>query len=184
MRTAALALVCTATLGCMGYLGSVLGSYAGGAAVGTDAAPPSEPAPSTAQARLAEWSGCMTLENWQASGMSSWPYKVTEGATVCSSCHADGLGRVNTNPHGDEMLTMNRYEVFIGGFFAVTSDGGALDVVPAYDKLAAVGGGLEDHPTFAVGQGDQAFQALETFYQATRAARDSGACAPPGFPTE
>ncbi|HEU5060100.1 MAG TPA: hypothetical protein VFU21_26390, partial [Kofleriaceae bacterium] len=63
-----------------------------------------------------------------------------------------------------------------------SSDGGALEVVPAYDKLATVAGGAGDHPTFPFGEQDPAYQALAGFHQLTRAARDAGACGPAEFP--
>lgn len=142
---------------------------------------PADGAPAGARAVLAEWSGCMTLASWQTSGMSSWAQKVTEGATVCSSCHGDGLARVYASTDDQAMFEMNRYEVFITGFFTLASDG-ALEVVPAYDKLAAVAGGAGDHPTFLTGESDPAYQALASFHQLTRAARDAGTCGPAEFP--
>lgn len=150
---------------------------------GADAgAPAADAAPREARAVLAEWSGCMTLASWQASGMAGWAQKVTEGATVCSSCHGEGLARVNTDPDQEAMFTMNRHEVFITGFFALADDGGALEVVPAYDKLDAVAGGAGDHPTFPTGEADPAYQALARFHELTRAARDAGTCGPAEFP--
>ena len=113
--------------------------------------------------------------------MSAWADKVTEGATVCSSCHGEGLARLYATGVQQAMFDMNRHEVFITGFFALAADG-ALEVVPAWDKLAAVAGGAGDHPTFLIGESDPAYQALAGFYQLTRTARDAGACGPAEFP--
>ncbi|RMH40873.1 MAG: hypothetical protein D6689_12510 [Deltaproteobacteria bacterium] len=133
---------------------------------------------------LAEWSGCMNLTNWDASGMATWADKPTEGGTVCSSCHGDGLARFFANTDDTLMFTYNRYETFITGFFTIgTRPDGTVDIVPAYAKLDLKGGGANNHPTFAVGDADPYYQALETFYQLTLQRRQAGLCDPPGFPT-
>jgi hypothetical protein len=139
-------------------------------------------AAATPRTLLAQWSGCMTFDHWQASNMAGWAYKATEGGTVCSSCHGDGLARFDTHIDAAEMFQRNRYETFITGFFTLTSDTGALDVAPALEKLERVAGGDQDHPTFPTGQADPHIQALERFYQLTIDTRAAGGCGPADFP--
>ena len=157
---------------------------------GPDAGEPGDPPPANPDAApvnvdlLAEWSGCMTQVNWDAAQMGSWSQKLSEGGTVCSSCHGDGLGQFNTDTDNVAMYASNRYAVFITGFFSLgVLPGGEVDVVPAYDKLSRKGGGDNNHPTFAVGQGDEHYEHLDTFYQLTMQARQAGLCGPPEFPT-
>ena len=83
----------------------------------------------TALGTLAKFSGCMTKQNFVDSEMYRWANKDAEGST-CSSCHQDGLARFNTNPDRNIMFTMNRYEVFILGFFTV-----AVDPITAENKV-------------------------------------------------
>jgi hypothetical protein len=157
----------------------------GGSASGVDAgivAPPdAEP---VAVDPMAQWSGCMLLVNWNAANMGSWAQKPAEGGTVCASCHGDGLARFNADSNADLMFAYNRYEVFIGGFFTLaTAADGTLDVITAKDKLKLKGSGISAHPTYATGDADPYFSALETFHLLTWQARRDGICGPPIYPT-
>jgi len=132
---------------------------------------------------LAAWSGCMSLTNWIQADMGSWADKNAEGGTVCSSCHADGLQRFNTNGDETEMFTMNRYELFIIGFFTVSLDpeSGDANIVPAIDKLERMGNGTTLHPTYSID--NEHFDRLEQFYQLTLQDQQAGGCGPATFPT-
>lgn len=131
---------------------------------------------------LAEWSGCMTLGNWEAAGMSAWANKATEGGTVCASCHGDGLARFNAHVDGNAMYQYNRYEVFITGFFTLSVEDGEVIVVPALDKLTDKGQGSNNHPTYITSPSDPYFLALEQFHQLTLQQRQAGLCGPASFP--
>lgn len=137
-----------------------------------------------ATSALEEWSGCMTIANWNAANMGAWADKGAEGDAVCGSCHFRGLMGFDTSLDPTEMFERNRYEVFIRGFFALSG----TDVVPAFDKLRSKGQGDNSHPTFLVGNatdggGDIHFESLQQFYTLTKAAKDAGSCGAPGFPT-
>ena len=149
---------------------------AGGGAdggTGADAAAPAD--------LLAEWSGCMTLERWEASRMGAWASKPSSLGTICSDCHADGLAFFYASPTSQQMFTYNQYQRFVGGFFTLTIDEatGQLDIAPAWAKLAAKGEGQNNHPLYAVGPGERYFQYLEAFARATREARAVGDCGAP-----
>lgn len=131
---------------------------------------------------LAEWSGCMTLGNWEAAGMGAWSNKATEGGTVCSSCHGDGLARFNSNVDTTAMYQYNRYEVFITGFFTLSGEDGEVVVVPATEKLDNKGAGSNNHPTYITSPGDPYYQALDQFYQLTLQQKAAGLCGPATFP--
>ncbi|HEU5059928.1 MAG TPA: hypothetical protein VFU21_25530 [Kofleriaceae bacterium] len=139
----------------------------------TDAAPPVD--------LLAEWAGCMTLEQWEGSRMGAWANKPSSLGTICSDCHADGLAFFYANPASAQMFETNRYRRFVTGFFTVTTDEetGLPDIAPAWSKLVAKGEGQNNHPLYAVGPGERYFEYLEVFARATRDARTAGLCGPP-----
>ena len=143
--------------------------------------PDAEPVPTDAEP-YAELSGCMTLANWETAQMGSWANKPTEGGTVCSSCHGDGLARFHTDADPASMFQYNRYEVFITGFFTLEVDAGEVVVVPALDKLMLKGAGEGSHPTYITGPGDVYFQRLQQFYDLTMATKAAGGCGPAEFP--
>jgi len=131
---------------------------------------------------LAEFSGCMTQEDWDASSMGDWAQKPVEGGTVCSSCHGQGLALFDTNVDSVEMFTRNRLEVFMtaGGFFTTNDDGSA--VVGSTATLDVKGGGLGAHPTYGTGQGDPDYQNLAVFVQLTNDRLAAGDCLESDFP--
>lgn len=142
--------------------------------------------PTDSRTLLAEWSGCMTLENWEASEMGTWDNKGTNNGQ-CANCHNEGQFWININPTSEIMFEMNRYELFITGFFAPKMNpDGTGEVVPAYDKLVRVGQGNQGgslHPTFNTDiENDVYFQRLTEFYNLTKALKDAGQCGPSGFP--
>ncbi|RMH40872.1 MAG: hypothetical protein D6689_12505 [Deltaproteobacteria bacterium] len=142
-----------------------------------------DPPPASTNA-FAEWSGCMTKANWDAAQMGDWADKRAEGGDTCSTCHADGAFRFNTNPTNDTMFTMNRTELYIIGFFTVKVNAdGSQQVIPAYDKLERMGNGSTLHPRFDYGPDDPYFQRLAEFHQLTEQTKLAGQCGPAQFPT-
>src|SRR5262249_1165180 len=121
-------------------------------------------------------SSCMTIENWNASGMGAWAHKQVEGGAECNLCHGAGGWKVDTNVNSDEMFRRNRLQTFVFAFF--TTDG--KTVLTATPKLEAKGNGEDTHPTFQVQ--DAYFANLDQFFQLTDARRVAGQCGPPGFP--
>jgi hypothetical protein len=132
---------------------------------------------------FAEWSGCMTIDNWNASNMGDWSDKGSDEGP-CQNCHADGAWRFNTNPTNNTMFEMNRYQLYIIGFFTVKVEtDGSQTIIPATDKIVRMGNGTTLHPRFNVNPDNQDFLNLEEFYNLTMQAKAAGQCAPPGFPT-
>lgn len=132
---------------------------------------------------LAAWSGCMTVASWNQAEMGSWADKPTDDGEVCASCHADGAYRFNTADDSDLMFEMNRYPLYIIGFFTVgvTTDGEEV-VLPAAEKLVRMGDGSTLHPRFGTGPGDPYFAAMARFYSLTRDIQIAGQCGPPVTP--
>lgn len=144
---------------------------------------PGDGDPAPAASALAAWSGCMTKANWDATGMGAWSDKQTEDGDGCATCHDDGAYRFNTNDDNDQMFQLNRYPLYIIGFFTVAVDpDGTEHVVPAHDKLVRMGNGSTLHPRFGMAEGDPYFGYLDDFHAATAAIQAAGQCGPPVTP--
>lgn len=158
------------------------GVDAGSATPTADAAPqPDGRAPAIDP--FEEWAGCMTQANWDAAKMGSWANKTSSFGTICADCHGDGLKHFYTNLDNAQMFQYNRLETFITGFFTIAPDeNGVNAIVPAFDKIERKGNGDNNHPLFAVGQGDQYFKRLDQFAELTRQRKEAGLCDPPGYP--
>jgi mono/diheme cytochrome c family protein len=132
---------------------------------------------------LAEWAGCMSLDDWVASGMARWGDKESEKDGPCLTCHDDGLARFFAGPDATEMFSMQRFELYIIGFFTVrVRPDGTQEVVPALGKLRRMGTG-NFHPRFQTDlDGDAEFAGLEQFHQLTMTRKTGGDCGPAGFP--
>jgi len=132
---------------------------------------------------LAEWSGCMTKANWDNAQMGSWANKGSDEGP-CSTCHNDGAFRFNANDDNDTMFSMNRYQLYIIGFFTVKVEtDGTQTVIPAYDKFERMGNGSTLHPRFNYSLDSTTLQRLEQFYQLTMETKAAGQCGPAQFPT-
>lgn len=139
--------------------------------------------PPVVASALEAWSGCMTKASWDAAQMGTWADKPTDDGDVCATCHNDGAYRFNTNDQNDRMFELNRYPLYIIGFFTVGVDpDGSETVVPASDKLVRMGNGSTLHPRFATDPGDPYFQAMARFYSLTFDVQAAGACGPPVTP--
>lgn len=142
---------------------------------------PEDQGPVASSDPMARFSGCMTLTDWQESQMGDWDNKPSSEGP-CDTCHNDGLARLNTNTNNDTMFEMNRYELYLIGFFTVQVDpDGTETVVPAYDKLMRMGSG-NFHPNYNTDLNDQYFQYLEDFYQRTMNNMANGNCPETGYP--
>ena len=132
---------------------------------------------------LAEFSGCMSLEDWSLTNMGGWADKETDQDGPCSTCHDDGLARLFASGDSSQMFAMHRYELYIIGFFTVKVEpDGAQTVVPALGKLRRMARG-NFHPNYLTDQeGDPDFANLEQFYQLTMTRKESGQCDPAAFP--
>ena len=132
---------------------------------------------------LAEWAGCMTLDDWVASNMARWADKETTQDGPCSTCHDDGLARFFAGPDATEMFSMQRFELYVIGFFTVRAlPDGSQEVVPALGKLRRMGTG-NFHPSYQTDlDGDAEFAGLEQFHRLTMSRKAGGDCGPAGFP--
>ncbi|MBA3396342.1 MAG: hypothetical protein H0T89_27170 [Deltaproteobacteria bacterium] len=135
-------------------------------------------------ALLAEWSGCMSLENFTATMMSpAWANLVSTGGQTCSNCHSSGEYGFVANPVDGVMFDMIATKRFyLQQFFVVdfTTGLSAAKVVvnrANINNVATAQPPHAQHPTFPVM--NPGMSALDNFYERTRLRRLQGMCDPP-----
>lgn len=167
----AVALVTSIVLG--GCLGD-LPSGGGGPGVQVDAGT-GQPDAQTIdlKAVLREWSGCMTLANFQAANMTTaWSTLTTSDGKQCLNCH--GQGEFNFIASGDEAvffagITQHSYLMVM--YFSVDAATKKVVVNPQSFKSANSKAG---HPKFNA-EANQGITALQMFHATTAANTACGA---------
>ncbi|MCA9676133.1 MAG: hypothetical protein H6709_16175 [Kofleriaceae bacterium] len=139
--------------------------------------------PTTSREALAQWSACMSVDDWLSSQVYTWANKGSERGQ-CMSCHNQGAGGYYASNDPNEMYSMNRYELFITTFFTATPVNVAdpsqgYKIVVNESKLRAKANAT-GHPSYNP-DGNQ-MNYLHDFYDLTEARRLAGTCAPGGFP--
>lgn len=130
---------------------------------------------------LAEWSGCMDLAQFQASGMAdAWADKGTNQGD-CDACHnlcADGFCASNVDIRIFDAITQDPGLML--SYFTIDETGTNVIVnTPRLEKVATGQPPHQGHPRFNV-NGD-AMDRLQNFYQQTLARKTAGTCLPPRF---
>jgi len=147
--------------------------------------PPGETTPTTSREALAQWSGCMSIDDWRSSLVFQWADKSTERGD-CKSCHNNGAGGYYASADDDLMFEMNRFEIYITTFFTaapkdITNPALGYEVKVNEQKLRSKANAT-GHPSFNPDGGEQ-MQYLYNFYDLTNARIAAGTCGPAGFPT-
>jgi len=145
---------------------------AGTPPVEVDAAPP----PPDAKTLLANWSGCMTLANFQAANMTqAWGNLTTDGQKECSNCH--GTGQFGVIISKDENLffqLISQHSSYLITYFTVQGS----EVVIDSAQFENAGVNDASHPRFNPTT-NAGMTALQTFYDSTKAAQAAGTCGTP-----
>lgn len=141
--------------------------------------------PTTSREALAQWSACMTLEDWNTSLVYQWSNKGSERGQ-CESCHNQGAGGFFANNDSDLMFEMNKFEIYITTFFTaapvnIADPSQGYQVLVNEQKLRQKANAT-GHPSYNPDGGNQ-MQYLQNFYDLTKARLQAGTCPPPGFPT-
>jgi len=150
-----------------------------------DGAPePGTLTPTTSREALAQWSACMSIDDWNTSLVFQWADKGSERGQ-CMSCHNQGAGGYYANDDSDLMYEMNKYEIYITTFFTaapinVADPSQGYQVLINEQKLRAKANAT-GHPGYNPDGGNQ-MQYLRNFYDLTKARIDAGTCPPAGFP--
>lgn len=141
--------------------------------------------PTTSREALAQWSGCMSIDDWRSSLVYQWADKGSERGD-CKSCHNQGAGGFYAADDANIMFEMNKYEVYITTFFTaapkdITNPSLGYEVKINEQKLRSKANAT-GHPGFNPDGGNQ-MQYLRDFYDLTMARITAGTCGPAGFPT-
>lgn len=149
-----------------------------------DPEPPISATPATSREALAQWSGCMSIDDWLTSQVYQWADKGSERGQ-CMSCHNQGAGGYYATADDNTMFEMNRYEIYITTFFTaapinVADPSQGYQVLMNESKLRAKANAV-GHPSYNPDGGNQ-MTYLRNFYDLTKARIAAGTCGPAGFP--
>lgn len=168
--------------GCMGQIDSGQGGPGGMDDPGaqpdagiTTPPTPDAPPPLTAKQVMEQWSGCMTLADFQTANMTeAWSELAASNNQLCRNCHGDGGFSFITSP--DENLfftTISEHSFYLVKFFSVQGP----DVVINTGSFQNAATTLASHPRFNASE-NAGMIALKTFYDATLARKTAGTCDP------
>ena len=115
---------------------------------------------------LSQWSGCMTMPNFQAANMtSSWSTMTTNSAQQCVNCHDGGqFGFMASDDEAAFFAGISQHSSLMKMYFTVDL---ATEKVIVNTSSFASANGKTGHPKFNTMNAGMA--ALETFYAATAA---------------
>jgi hypothetical protein len=135
---------------------------------------------------LQEWSGCMTLVNFEAADMRAWGNVNAGGGGNCKTCHSQGeYGHVAANTSTLFFPYISEDKYYLLQYFAVDLSMGlaAAKVIINDRSFEGVGNRLaphQQHPNFDP-QNNNGYAALQTFYNTTMSAKTAapgGVCGP------
>lgn len=135
-------------------------------------------------ALLREWSGCMSLTNFQSSSMTSWADLMSTNFQTCSDCHMTGQdGFIATPDAAAFFATISTDKSYLLQYFSVDLTAGVATakVVVNHASFDAVGNAVPPHtthPTFD-SMTNQGMAALLQFYDLTLQRKLMKACDPP-----
>lgn len=140
------------------------------------------------QRLLAEWTGCMTLQNFEAADLRAMGnVNANNNGGQCKTCHALGeygfIASNTSNPNFFPTITEDKY--FLLQYFAVDLSGGVANAKiivndRSFQGVAQQLAPHQAHPSFNA-TNNNGYQALTQFYNTTMAARNAapnGVCGP------
>lgn len=139
--------------------------------------------PAAATIRLTkEWSGCMTLTNFQTANMKQWG-NMRADDSACKTCHVNGeYGQIAADTDEPFFTTISTNKYYMAQYFTVDLSAGvaAAKVIINTRSFIGVGTALAphiEHPRFKL-EGSTGYQALQKFYDLTVANKAAGTCGP------
>jgi cytochrome c553 len=161
------------------WLTKELESRAGGTPTG-----PTDESPAAASLRLTkEWSGCMTLANFQTAKMTDWG-NMRANNSACRTCHGAGeYGQIADSVANPFFTVISTNKYYMAQYFTADLSGGVANAKMIINtrSFTGVGSGLAphiEHPRFKL-DGSAGMIALQKFYDLTMAAKTAGTCGPP-----
>jgi hypothetical protein len=156
----------------------------GGGGTGSGGTGGGETPQAASQRLLGEWSGCMTLANFEAADMRNFGNVNAGGGGNCKTCHALGeFGHIVSNVSQPFFQTITENKYYLLQYFSVDLSMGvpAAKVIINTRSFAGVGNRLaphEAHPGFNP-TNNAGMTALQKFYTDTMAKKTAGTCDPP-----
>jgi hypothetical protein len=128
------------------------------------------------KALLREWSGCMSLENFNTANMTqAWATLGGDDDRLCMSCHQGGLGFYIVNTPQTFFDVLSSTSAFLVKYFSVSTVENKVVVnTGSFENANKIAG----HPTFPV-KTNPGFLALEEFYTLTATRKMMGQCDQP-----
>jgi len=166
--------------GCMGQLDTGSG---GGGPVGTQPDASTEPTPPTPDAPpavtprqvLEQWSGCLSIGNFQTANMAqAWGNLTASNGQLCRNCHGDGgYSFITTLDETVFFSTMSGYSTYLVKFFSVQGS----DIIVNTGSFKNAGVTLPSHPRFDPAN-NAGMTALKKLYDDTKARKAANTCDP------
>lgn len=142
------------------------------ASITTPPTTPDAPPSVTPKQVLEQWSGCMTLTNFQSANMAQAWGNLAAGSQLCRNCH--GTGGYSFVATADEPLffaTMSEHSGYLVKFFTVQGN----DVMINTASFQRAGVMLPSHPRFDP-ENNAGIIALKKFYDTTKARKTANTC--------
>jgi len=141
---------------------------------------PSQPPPVDPIQKLREWSGCMSLENFEAANMAQAWGTLTASQQLCSNCHGTGAFAFMTGNGNAELFfnTITTQRDLLLKYFTVDATGQIVINTAAFQNAGVT---LQGHPRFNPTM-NAGMTALGEFYDLTLARQAANTCDPPRLP--
>ncbi len=156
---------------------------------GTTAPPGTETAAQATDRVIRQWSGCMTLANFNTANMATgWANMQASNNQQCMTCHVNCADGMCASPVADDgtgggmFWDLAQHRDYMMQFFMVDLTGGttAAKMMVNTQSFTAVSGGLAphlEHPRFTP-DGSTGMTALQTYYTSTALVLTNGQCGP------
>ncbi len=140
-----------------------------------------QPPPVDPVAKLRQWSGCMSLDNFTTAGMpQAWGQLAADNLQRCANCHGSGAFSFMSGSGDAEPFfqTITTQKDLLLKYFTVGADGKVAINTASFRNAGVV---IENHPRFNATT-NAGMTALGAFYDATLAREAAGQCDPPRLP--
>jgi len=136
-----------------------------------------QPPPTDPKTYLKDWSGCMSLANFQTAKMASaWGNLAATNNQRCANCHGSGAeGFIATTDEAVFFKMVTEQSAYMLKYFSVDTQN--MKVVINTGSLKNAGETITGHPRFDATT-NAGMTALQTFYDATMARKAAGTCDP------
>jgi hypothetical protein len=157
----------------------------GAPVTGADASPGSESPSAATERLLKQWSGCMSLTNFNTATMAdAWGNMNTTNNQQCENCHVNGAeGFIASRVPEPFFNTISANKYYMLQYFTVDLTQGTANAkiiinTTSFDGVSKGQDPHREHPRFN-STTNQGMTALQSFYDLTMARLTAGTCDPP-----